>query len=875
MEQETLSAIAALSRVETSDARFATEALAAIEEAALAEPDADALLTALLDRCPAVPDAATQRALLRVALRLARATRRLEEATRVLSGPGARFALESAAPEMLREDEAFLPVIARLFADLAREPDKRRSLFGRCAAERPDLFEALCDKARRERMTDGDLCRSLQWLSFEPGPWAERVVRWLAGVLREGDDDARHEAATGLLRARADEGPLALSALRMAVDDPAGSVARTSAMGVVARAIPQGLAALDPLLRDPRAALRCAAVEALSHGAVRGPAALARAVAAMGDDAGEVRARAAVAVTAMAPSVPADDEVFAAVRAVGASLTDRPLEASAAEALSLVGSDAPRAERLLRSLPVEAPGVHFARLHGALARVARGEPSLDCPVCARCGRTCNGEESTVYAAAAPLAPPVPHEDVQGFVTRCPSCGVAYSFERSSEWDIAERVSVSLTRLSYAGALAVLRGEDREALVRRRDELCARWREQLEHPRRWVRREAVWNLCELARSEGRWDAHAELLAHHDPTVRAEVLVLLGDRPTVEGATPALVRALVTATDEEDPKGRADAVSVLTKLRLGRGEVAPVFDDVLREADHARRAAMLRTLRVTKLDAVLEGAPRVLPLLRATDRETRDAATGLLAHAAAEDALGDEVLARLCAALREAAEGDDAGAAGPVLAVLSSARRRCDAAPPLVRPWLSKGSPLSRHAMGALLAQASAGASLEGFEAELGEAARTPGLCDAAFLAIRAEFDRSRDPLPAVRAALPGLRGPWHPSVPELVRHLLDSKADLSGAEPELRDALRGAGSYLRDVLLRALTRVAARRGVDALRAWLAHPNARVVTAVMAECEALGVDPAAFTAEIEAARASGDWYLRDTADRWLARPRAGGT
>jgi hypothetical protein len=425
----------------------------------------------------------------------------------------------------------------------------------------------------------------------------------------------------------------------------------------------------------------------------------------------------------------------------------------------------------------------------------------ECLVCSKIKRASSGGDGddAVWQSAAPLAPPVPHDDAS-LLTRCPECGAVYRYERSTERDITyETVAVSLRRLSFLEATRELPEPARSALAAERASREAGWREALIHPSEWVRRDAAWNLAALARSEGRWDEVASLLAHPDDAVREETVTgLAPDDASVPGSfEPVLIRLM------KDPRAftRATAARIVTARRLARGEATAVIDEVARDSDAARVTAIVHQLRTGAVPELLAESVRLLPLLH-RDGDVRQAAVFLFMDALAENP-PPSLMEGLLALLR----GDDVAAAATALQALSRLRTASAALVELMPRWV-KSDETEFRSLVVLEAQARLGADLTALLPNLSDtlAKNSRSRPGETVKVLQAMLPHASDKIPVLRALLRGASGSWSATIGSELDQVSRSGADLRALEPELRALQSGPDIYfvssaVRDALAR--------------------------------------------------------------------------
>lgn len=833
-------------------------AVRAFVTAAEGDPDELGLLDAISELAPSVSQVDAQASLVREALRLALRNDRLDEAVRALAGPHLGHALAKVTSELVAEDARYVRMLTPLCQ--GSERGKRAEHFEAFTAANPEAIEAIVEAAKRGGMSDTDCATAFGWRS-----WSAALWRWLLSALREGSRETRAVAAQRLAQWRPDEPPEVEPALRAALDDADDVVARGAAEGCGVRAARRGLEAVDTLAIAPRPAARLAAMRAIECGDFAPPSRLARALRLCADPDEQTRTRArAYVAPGEAPFAP-DAEVCAAVAALAPSLGSEPMWEALEARLAALAVDAASARALLDALPAEAPGLPFARLRRALERESRGENLRPCPVCSKLERDVTTSELPKTAEA--LLPPIPQGDKRATLHACPSCGALYTHACDSRWDLVEEVYVDLARLSYARALSQLDGAERDALTAQRDERLRLWHDRLGHPHAWSRRDAAWNLCELALAEKRPDELVQLLAHEDRSVRHEALLAFSRAPSLVAPSRALLDALAAIARDDEPQTRLIARAHLTERELAAKSVDEVVEQMLVERDPGRQSALV--LALGKPDAYGHARWLLTPL-RSSHKSVREAATRVLAQAAQAGALDADLRSSLCAILREADAGFlDEGVTDAVFQVFAKVTARHDEVVPLVARTVTPEH--GYYALQALLTQATLGAPLGQHALAVGAAANTMALCDAALQLLRLEFARSGDALLVARALSRALGGRCRSSVVGELRAVADRGADLSPLDEVLRASLRGASSYERDILVRVLVSNAAHRAPDDVRPWVGHANPAVVAAAMNEAAKRKIDAAPFAAELSAARAFGVSFVTREADAWLAAAR----
>ena len=381
------------------------------------------------------------------------------------------------------------------------------------------------------------------------------------------------------------------------------------------------------------------------------------------------------------------------------------------------------------------------------------------------------------------------------LTRCPECGAAYLYERVTERDITyEDVTTRLARLSDAELPAHLQPPEREAFAAQIPARLERRRATLEHPAEWLRREAAWHLAAIGRADGRWDDHLLLLGHVDADVRHEVATLLGDDPAIGDAPEAIASALAALREDGRAATRGCAARALTTWRLAHGQAKLAVDELLRDADPSRAAAVLLALRRTPTPDVVAESVRTLALLY-REEAVRDGVAWLLRETASLGA-SEKIIPGLLDFLRD----DDEETANVALLVFEVIRVRCDALVPILPRWCTNPKTQFR-AYVLLQEQARLGTDLTPLLPMLGDRLERlkehePAATASVLLAM---LPHAADPLPVARELLRGVPGRWDTSILTSIDRVAASGADLRALEPRVRTLLEEAVGAKREFI----------------------------------------------------------------------------
>lgn len=202
-----------------------------------------------------------------------------------------------------------------------------------------------------------------------------------------------------------------------------------------------------------------------------------------------------------------------------------------------------------------APAGAARHLVAAARAVLAKQPMPVCRTCRAIPRSGAGKHVTPPVG---LEPPIDPESEGEHGARCLECGATYRVTCYEVGDLFREYEVTIERQPVDDPAAV-----------------ARWRDRLDHPEPWARRDAAWIVARAAVSSGDTATIDELLAHPDPEVRKEVLAIVP------------IDMLARALDDPDDTIRSNAAHRL----MWTGDAAVLADLLARDPVVASTAAVL--------------------------------------------------------------------------------------------------------------------------------------------------------------------------------------------------------------------------------------------------------------------------------------------
>lgn len=150
----------------------------------------------------------------------------------------------------------------------------------------------------------------------------------------------------------------------------------------------------------------------------------------------------------------------------------------------------------------------------------------------------------------------------GYLKKCPQCGVYYIYDYSVEYDIVSSFETYyIRRLSPTEALKKLKGEELQLLQKDYEKIIEKNFKNLNHFHLYSRREGAWALTLHFLDRGNYEYINDLLLkHRDPSVRLETLETLEKSENID--IKPLISTLKNLLSDEDRKIRKSATCLLS-------------------------------------------------------------------------------------------------------------------------------------------------------------------------------------------------------------------------------------------------------------------------------------------------------------------------